>query len=74
MARILHKKKRAEIKRILALLTDRNRYVFMLMYSHTDLSRDIEQVVDEMPNSKIKWAYCQVTNTYHKIFRILAND
>lgn len=62
------------MKRILALLTDHNRRIFMLMYSHTDLLRDINQVVDEMPNNKINWAYQQVTATYHEIFKILAQN
>lgn len=63
--------RREEIKRILRLLDDRNQIVFMRMYSHKDLEKDIDQVVDEMPAKQLQWALHQVTASYHRIFQIL---
>lgn len=68
------KQKRTEIKRILAKLTDGNRNIFMRMYSHEDITRDINVVVDTMPAKQLDWALQQVQNTYHKIFRIIKNS
>lgn len=68
------KEKRTEIKRILSRLTDGNRNIFMRMYSHDDLTRDINDVVDTMPAKQLNWALQQVQNTYHKIFRIIKNS
>lgn len=66
------KQKRTEIKRILSKLEDSNRLVFKRMYSHGDLKKDINLVVDEMPASKLNWALQQCKNSYHEIFRIMA--
>jgi hypothetical protein len=65
------KQKRAEIKRILGLLDERNRHVFKRMYSQFGLDRDINLVVDEMPVKQLAWALKQCENSYHKIFAIL---
>jgi len=43
----------------------------MRMYSHEDLARDINEVVDTMPAKKLNWALQQAENTYYKLFRIL---
>lgn len=66
------KQKRSEIKRILSLLEDHNREIFMRMYSHEDLSRDINEVVDTMPAKRLDWALSQCKSSYHQIFKILA--
>jgi hypothetical protein len=66
------KQKRSEIKRILSKLDESNRLVFKRMYSHTDLDRDIDQVVDSMPARQLDWALQQCKNSYHQIFKILA--
>jgi len=68
------KQKRERIKFVLSKLTDDNRNVFMRMYSHTDLSKDINEVVDTMPSKKLNWAIQQVENTYYKLFRIIKNS
>lgn len=65
------KQKRTEIKRILNLLSDVNQTTFKRMYSHNDLDRDINLVVDEMPNKQLDWALKQCEVTYHRIFNIL---
>ncbi len=65
------KEKRERIKFILSKLEDSNRNVFMRMYSHEDLSRDINDVVDSMPSKKVNWALEQCKATYYKIFKIL---
>ena len=64
--------KRTEIKRILSKLEDKNRLVFKRMYSHLDLDKDVNLVVDEMPAPKLDWALQQCKNSYHEIFKILA--
>jgi len=66
-----HKQKRDEIKRILSRLEESNRTVFMRMYSHEDLTKDINIVVDEMSAKKLDWVLTQCKNTYYKIFKIL---
>lgn len=66
------KQKRTEIKRILSKLEDGNRMVFKRMYSHGDLEKDINLVVDEMPAPRLNWALQQCKNSYHEIFRIMA--
>jgi hypothetical protein len=65
------KQRRAEIKRILGFLDSGNHRVFMYMYSHTDLDRDINLVVDEMPARQLKLALEQCLASYHNIFKIL---
>lgn len=65
------KQKRAEIKRILSKLEESNRNVFMRMYSHENLEKNINDVVDGMPTKKLDWALTQVKNTYYHIFKIL---
>jgi len=68
-----HKQLRAEIKRILGFLDEGNHSVFKKMYnSHTDVNRDINLIVDEMPRNELKWALTQCNNSYHRIFRILS--
>ena len=66
-----HHQKRAEIKRILALLEEANRTVFKRMYSSLDQDRDINLVVDEMSYQHLDVALKQCENSYHKIFTIL---
>lgn len=66
-----HLKKRKEIKRLLSRLDEKNRHVFKLMYSHKDLEKDIDLIVDDMPSNKVSWALQQCQNSYYKIFRIL---
>lgn len=68
------KQKRTEIKRILAKLPDGNRNIFMRMYSHEDLARDINEVVDTMPAKKLNWALQQAENTYYGLFNIIKNS
>jgi hypothetical protein len=65
------KQKRSEIKRILSKLEESNRNVFMRMYSHKNLEKNINVVVDEIPAKKLDWALTQVKNSYYKIFKIL---
>ncbi len=71
MSRKLQQDRRNEIKRILGLLDDHNRHTFKRMYSHTDLEKDINQIVDEMPARQLQWALQQCTASYHNIFRLL---
>jgi hypothetical protein len=68
-----HVQRREEIKRILGFLDEHNHMMFKRMYSHEDLTKDINQIVDEMPARQLQWALQQCTASYHKIFRLLKN-
>jgi hypothetical protein len=68
------KQKRERMKFMLSKLTDGNRNIFMRMYSPHDLECDINTVVDTMTAKKLKWAYQQCENSYHRIFRIIKNS
>ena len=71
MSRKQQQARREEIKRILGFLDDHNHLTFVRMYSPKDLTKDINQVVDEMPARQLQWALQQCTASYHKIFQIL---
>lgn len=47
-------------------LTDEQRLIFKRMYSHSDLSADMEKVIEAMPKEKLDWAMMQVENTLRK--------
>jgi hypothetical protein len=64
------KQKREEIKRLLSLLEDDNRRIFMSMYAPGS-TRDIDHVVDSLPAKRLDWALHQCKNTYYKIFKTL---
>ena len=67
------KQRRTEIKRLLSLLNDHNRFIFMKMYSPYDASADINGVVDTMPAKKLQWALTQCQNSYYQLFKIIKN-
>ena len=63
---------RAEIKRGLSKLPEKCELMFKRMYSHEDLTKDINVVVDEMPEDKLNWAMEQVQNSIDKCNRLIA--
>ena len=65
------KQKRTEIKRLLSLLDESNRLVFKRMYSHLDITKDINLVVDDMPAKQLQWALQQCQNSYYKLFKVI---
>lgn len=65
-----YKQKKENIKFILSKLEDSNREVFKRMYSPFE-DKDINTVVDELPNARVNWALQQCKNSYYKIFKIL---
>jgi len=67
------KKKRAEIKRILSMLDEKNQRGFKLMYADPPFDKDINLVVDELPDKNVSWALVQCLNSYHQLFEILKN-
>ena len=71
MSKTKQQQRRDEIKRILGFLDDHNHLVFKRMYSHKDTTKDINQIVDEMPANQLQWALQQCMASYHKIFNIL---
>jgi hypothetical protein len=54
---------RKQIKDGLAMCTDAQKLMFKRMYSHTNLEKDINQVVDDMPTDKLDHALSQVERT-----------
>ena len=57
---------RLELKAGLAKLPESNQKMFKRMYSHDDLSRDINDVVDIMPECKLDHAMQQVERSLKK--------
>jgi hypothetical protein len=60
---------RKQIKEGLALLPAENQLFFKRMYSHKELDKPIDDVVDAMPDDKLVlcWAMSQVANTIAKL-------
>ena len=65
------KQKRAEIKRLLALLDSHNRDIFNRMYAPYDITQDTNITVDSMPAKQLSWALTQCQNSYYKIFKVI---
>jgi len=51
------------IKEALSQCTEREHEIFKLMYSHLNLDKPINQVVDDMPYEQLDWAMKQMDNT-----------
>lgn len=58
---------RDSLKRGLKRLPEKWQLTFKRMYSHKDLEKDIEAVVDDMPTDKLDWALTQVENSLKKL-------
>ena len=58
---------RQQIKDGLHQLTEKQQLLFKRMYSHEDLDKPIDDVVDDMPDSKLDWALQQVENSLKKL-------
>ena len=56
----LQKLARKTLKEGLANLPASHHLLFKRMYSHTDLEKDINDVIDQMPEDKLDWAMQQV--------------
>lgn len=61
------KEQRFKLKQLLGSLPESNVDVFKHMYSHKDLTKDINSIVDELPDSKIIWCISQCENTVKKV-------
>lgn len=57
---------RTQLKEGLSQCTEAQRLMFKRMYSHGNLSLDINGVVDAMPADKLDWAMRQVETTLRK--------
>ena len=60
---------RNEIKRGLGELTEKHHLRFKRMYSHNNLDKPINDVVDSIPEDKLGWALSQVENSLKKIIK-----
>lgn len=54
---------RTELKAQLASCDEKQQLLFKRMYSHADLTKSIDEVVDSMPVEKLDWALSQVERT-----------
>lgn len=59
----IDKFRRDELRQLLAQCTPGQHHTFRLMYSHKDLEKPIDKVVDDMPAEKIDWAIQQAETT-----------
>jgi hypothetical protein len=66
MNQLLEKFARDWLKENLAKLPERNQRTFRLMYSHNNLERPINEVVDAITIDKLDWAMTQVENSLKK--------
>lgn len=57
---------RQQLKENLAKCTDAQNHLFKQMYSHNDLNKPINDVVDAMPDDKLDWSMQQVEQTLTK--------
>lgn len=57
---------RQQLKDGLSKLPESNQLIFKRMYSHTDLEKPINDVVDAMPPEKLDWAMQQVEASLKK--------
>jgi len=66
MNKTLEKFARDTLKSNLAKCSEGELLTFKRMYSHGDLGKDINLVVDSMEPDKLDWAMSQVENTLAK--------
>jgi hypothetical protein len=57
---------RENLKQRLKECTEAQQHMFKRMYSHDDLERPIDEVVNQMPESTLDWAMDQVRRTIEK--------
>jgi len=63
MNKILQDYARLQIKKFLSQCTESQQFLFKRMYSHKNLTLDIDKVVDNMPEEKLDWALNQCQRT-----------
>lgn len=51
------------LKRLFLETTEKQQQLFKRMYSHKDLTADIETIINKMPDNKIDWAIQQCERT-----------
>jgi len=57
---------RETMKTEIAKLGESQQLLFKRMYSHTDMDKDINDVIDQIPIDKLSWALTQVENSVAK--------
>lgn len=55
------------LKEKIITLSEAHQLLFKQMYSHNNLDLSIEEVIDNMNESKLDWAMKQVENTLKKL-------
>lgn len=58
---------RSELKKGLAQLSESQQLLFKRMYSHKNLDRPIDAVVDKLPVGKLDWAMQQIDRSVSKL-------
>ena len=67
MNKVIEQFARSEIKAGLIKCPSEWQIMFKRMYSHLDLNKDINKVVDDMPREKLDWALSQVQSSVKKL-------
>ena len=67
MNKILEEVARDWLKKHLAILEEKNHYIFKLMYANGKMELDISTIVDRMSSDKLDHAMVQVQNTIDTI-------
>ena len=57
---------RKMLKHLLEKCTNSQQLLFKRMYSHDNLELNINEVVDNMDDDKLEWAFTQVEKTLNK--------
>lgn len=66
--------KRNQLKEVLAKLDESCHHIFRRMYSYTDLTKDINLVVDSMTPADVSLGLEQANNSYYNLFKTIAKD
>lgn len=66
MNKTIETQTRKYLKELLEQCTEGQQLMFKRMYSHKDLEKDINQVVDDMPESKLDHAVTQCERSVEK--------
>jgi len=54
------------LKELLSQCTEPQQHLFKRMYSHKNVELSINEVVDNLDDDKVDWAFTQVENTIKK--------
>ena len=59
---------RKQIKANIAICSNKAKLLFKRMYSHDNLDKKLNDIIDDMPDDKLSWAMTQLQNTLKEKF------